>query len=96
MLLNRETSTISLEFLQVAAKYLEKDVQNLRLITCHLGNGCSVTAVKHGQSVETSMGLTPLGGVVMGTRSGDLDPGEQFKIRLITKFQLNCDTCHRF
>ena len=66
---------IEIEILQVAANYLAKDVQDLRLITCHLGNGCSVTAVKHGKSVETSMGLTPLGGVVMGTRSGDLDPG---------------------
>lgn len=46
-----------------------------RLVIAHLGNGASVTAVKHGQSVDTSMGLTPSGGLVMGTRSGDLDPG---------------------
>lgn len=46
-----------------------------RLIIAHLGNGASVTAVKHGQSVDTSMGLTPTGGVIMGTRCGDLDPG---------------------
>jgi acetate kinase len=46
----------------------------LRLITCHLGNGCSVTAVRGGRSVDTSMGFTPLEGLVMGTRSGDLDP----------------------
>lgn len=46
-----------------------------RLIIVHLGNGASVTAVKHGQSVDTSMGLTPSGGIIMGTRSGDLDPG---------------------
>lgn len=45
-----------------------------RLITLHLGNGCSATAIKHGQSVDTSMGFTPLEGLVMGTRSGDLDP----------------------
>ena len=68
----------------MAAKYLAKDTRDLRLITCHLGNGCSVTAVKHGQSVETSMGLTPLGGVVMGTRSGDLDPGVKFEGSLIS------------
>jgi acetate kinase len=46
-----------------------------RLIICHLGNGASVTAVKDGRSIDTSMGLTPSGGVIMGTRSGDLDPG---------------------
>ncbi len=46
-----------------------------RLITCHLGNGCSVCAIDHGKSVDTSMGFTPLEGLVMGTRSGDLDPG---------------------
>ena len=46
-----------------------------RLIIAHLGNGASVTAVKRGKSVDTSMGLTPSGGVIMGTRSGDLDPG---------------------
>lgn len=46
-----------------------------RLIIAHLGNGVSVTAVKNGKSVDTSMGLTPTGGVIMGTRCGDLDPG---------------------
>ena len=46
-----------------------------RLVIAHLGNGASVTAVKDGQSIDTSMGLTPTGGVIMGTRSGDLDPG---------------------
>ena len=46
-----------------------------RLIIAHLGNGASVTAVKDGKSIDTSMGLTPSGGVIMGTRSGDLDPG---------------------
>ena len=46
-----------------------------RLIIAHLGNGASVTAVKGGKSIDTSMGLTPTGGVIMGTRSGDLDPG---------------------
>ncbi|MDD5019314.1 MAG: acetate kinase [Candidatus Omnitrophica bacterium] len=57
-----------------AARILEKPLRKLRLITCHLGNGCSITAVKHGQSVDTSMGFTPLEGLVMGTRCGDIDP----------------------
>ncbi len=60
---------------ELAADYMEADVRELRLITCHLGNGCSVCAVEYGRSVETSMGMTPLGGLVMGTRSGDVDPG---------------------
>ncbi len=58
-----------------AAEALGKDLEDLRLITCHLGNGCSVTAVENGRSVETSMGMTPLEGLVMGSRSGDVDPG---------------------
>jgi acetate kinase len=45
------------------------------MITCHLGNGCSVCAIKHGQSIDTSMGFTPLEGLIMGTRSGDVDAG---------------------
>ena len=49
-------------------------MQALNVITCHLGNGCSITAVRAGKSVDTSMGFTPLEGVVMGTRSGDIDP----------------------
>ena len=55
--------------------YELKDAVPGRLIICHLGNGASVTAVKAGRSIDTSMGLTPSGGVIMGTRSGDLDPG---------------------
>jgi len=58
-----------------AAQFLDKNPRNLRLITCHLGHECSITAVEHGRSVETSMGMTPLEGLVMGTRCGDLDPG---------------------
>jgi acetate kinase len=58
----------------LAADHLGADPGELRLITCHLGNGASVCAVEFGQSVETSMGMTPLEGLVMGTRSGDLDP----------------------
>lgn len=58
-----------------AAEFLGSDVRDLRIITCHLGNGASITAIEHGRSVETSMGMTPLEGLVMGTRSGDVDPG---------------------
>ena len=56
------------------AKVLGKDIKDLKIIVCHLGNGASVTAVKGGESVDTSMGLTPLEGLIMGTRSGDVDP----------------------
>ena len=57
-----------------AAELLGKTKDETNIITCHLGNGCSITAVKEGKSVDTSMGLTPLEGLVMGTRSGDIDP----------------------
>lgn len=57
-----------------AADFLKSELHQLRLITCHLGGGCSVCAVEYGRSVETSMGMTPLEGLVMGSRSGDLDP----------------------
>ncbi|HPS39190.1 MAG TPA: acetate kinase [Candidatus Cloacimonadota bacterium] len=57
-----------------AAEFLGKDVHDLKIISCHLGNGASITAIDKGQSVDTSMGLTPLEGLMMGTRSGDLDP----------------------
>lgn len=57
-----------------AAKLLGKPYEELKLIVCHLGNGASVSAVKNGKCVDTSMGLTPLEGLIMGTRSGDLDP----------------------
>lgn len=57
-----------------AAKYLNKEIKNLKIITCHLGNGSSIAAVNGGLSVDTSMGFTPLEGVPMGTRSGDTDP----------------------
>lgn len=57
-----------------AAKMLGKPLEELKLITCHLGNGSSVAAVKYGKCVDTSMGFTPLDGVVMGTRSGSMDP----------------------
>lgn len=57
-----------------AAKFLGKPIEELKIITCHLGNGSSVTAVKNGKCVDTSMGFTPLDGVVMGTRCGSIDP----------------------
>ena len=56
------------------AEILGKDVKELKIVNCHLGQGASICAIKNGESVETSMGLTPLGGIPMGTRSGDLDP----------------------
>ena len=56
------------------AEFLGKDYNNTKTIVCHLGNGSSISAVLNGQSVDTSMGLTPLEGLVMGTRSGDIDP----------------------
>jgi acetate kinase len=59
---------------QRAAEVLGRPIEELKLITCHLGNGASVAAVRHGKSVDTSMGFTPLEGLVMGTRSGDIDP----------------------
>jgi len=57
-----------------AAKVLGRDITGLKIITCHLGNGCSVAAIKGGKSVDTSMGFTPLEGLVMGSRCGDIDP----------------------
>lgn len=56
------------------AEILDKDVNDLKIVNCHLGQGASICAIKGGKSIETSMGLTPLGGIPMGTRSGDLDP----------------------
>lgn len=55
------------------AELMGKDVKQLKIVTCHLGNGASITAVRHGQSIETSMGFTPLQGLLMGTRTGDID-----------------------
>jgi len=57
---------------KAAAEYLGRN--DLKMVTCHLGNGSSITAVKDGKCIDTSMGLTPLGGILMGTRCGDLDP----------------------
>ncbi len=58
-----------------AAEYLETPLRRLNIISCHLGNGASVCAVQHGHSIDTSMGFSPLEGLIMGTRVGDLDPG---------------------
>lgn len=57
-----------------AAELMGKDVETQNMITCHLGNGASITAIKNGKVINTSMGLTPLGGIMMGTRCGDIDP----------------------
>ncbi|MBN1550610.1 acetate kinase [bacterium] len=57
-----------------AAKYLKQPLKDLKIITCHLGNGASITAIKDGKSMDTTMGFTPLEGLIMGTRCGDLDP----------------------
>ena len=62
---------VALRFAQIHGRSPE----DFKLITCHLGNGCSMCAIDRGRSVDTSMGLTPLEGLLMGTRSGDLDPG---------------------
>ena len=59
----------------VAAHARDRARRTLRIISCHLGNGASLAAIEYGRSVETSMGMTPLEGLVMGTRAGDLDPG---------------------
>lgn len=58
-----------------AAQLLGRDLNSLKLITCHLGNGCSLAAIQYGRSVDTTMGFTPLDGLMMGTRSGAVDPG---------------------
>lgn len=61
--------------MKTVAAEMKVPAEKLRIISCHLGNGASVTAIEHGRSVDTSMGMTPLEGLVMGTRAGDLDPG---------------------
>lgn len=63
-----------------AAEFLQKPMNELNLITCHLGNGASIAAVQKGKSIDTSMGMTPTEGLIMGTRSGDLDIGALFHI----------------
>ena len=58
-----------------AAQLLRKDLASLKIVTCHLGNGCSLAAIRNGRSIDTTMGFTPLEGLMMGTRSGSIDPG---------------------
>ena len=58
-----------------AAQLLDRDLNSLKLVTCHLGNGCSLAAIQEGHSIDTTMGFTPLEGLMMGTRSGSIDPG---------------------
>ena len=57
------------------SKILGKDTRDMKVVSCHLGNGASVTAIEHGRSLDTSMGFTPVDGLIMGTRTGDIDPG---------------------
>ena len=63
---------------RTAADHLDRPIEKLKIISCHLGNGCSITAVDGGRSIDTSMGFTPLEGLVMGTRCGDIDPAIVF------------------
>ena len=74
-----------------AVEMLKRSPENTNLITCHLGNGCSVTGIRNGRSIETSMGFTPLEGLIMGTRSGDIDPAIIFFLleRGMTPDELN-------
>lgn len=75
-----------------AAEFLNKPASELNLITCHLGNGASIAAVQKGKSVDTSMGMTPIEGLIMGTRSGDLDIGALFHI--IKKEEIDLETAN--
>jgi len=78
---------------QEAAKLLKRPLNKLKIITCHLGNGCSITAVDKGRSIDTSMGFTPLEGLVMGTRCGDTDPA--LITHIMRKEKLDSDTMDR-
>ncbi len=60
---------------KMASNLLGKDTREMKVVSCHLGNGASVTAIEHGKSMDTSMGFTPVDGLIMGTRTGDIDPG---------------------
>lgn len=65
---------------QRVAEMMDKNIEDLKIVSCHLGNGASIAAVAQGKSIDTSMGFTPLEGLMMGTRSGDIDPGAVFYI----------------
>jgi acetate kinase len=70
-----------------AAKLIGKDIKQLKIISCHLGNGASITAIRNGESIDTSMGFTPADGLIMGTRTGEVDPG--VLVYIADKEQLN-------
>lgn len=72
-----------------AAKQLNKTENEVNIISCHLGNGASICAVKNGQSIDTSMGLTPLEGLVMGTRCGDIDPAVIFHLHDVMGYSIS-------
>ena len=74
------------------AKFLGKDVNDINIITCHLGNGCSMAAIENGKVVDTTMGLTPLEGLMMGTRSGDMDPAAVLRMVDLGKTAQEVDT----
>ncbi len=71
------------------AKLMEKDLNDLKIVSCHLGNGSSMTAIHHGKSVDTTMGFTPLEGLMMGTRCGDLDPAIPMFLQRSEKLSFN-------
>ncbi len=76
-----------------AAQILNRKVEDLRMITCHLGNGCSLAAIKNGQSIDTTMGFTPLEGLMMGSRSGSIDAG--ILIHLLRQPDMNVEKLDR-
>lgn len=76
-----------------AAEIVGRDLASLRMITCHLGNGCSLAAIRNGRSVDTTMGFTPLEGLMMGTRSGSIDPG--ILIYLLRHYHYTADDLDR-
>ncbi len=78
---------------QKASQLLNKPLESLQLITCHLGNGASLSAIKDGMSIDTTMGFTPLEGLMMGTRSGSIDPA--IPIYLMQKYQINTEEIDR-
>jgi len=72
-----------------AATYLRRPLKDLKIISCHLGSGASVCAIDHGRSIDTSMGMTPLEGLIMGTRAGDLDPGAILHLMRVSGMNIN-------
>jgi acetate kinase len=72
-----------------AATYLRRPLKELKIISCHLGSGASVCAIDHGRSIDTSMGMTPLEGLIMGTRGGDIDPGAILHLMRVSGMNIN-------